>query len=339
MLTIDGSHGEGGGQILRYAIALSVFSKKDVLIKNIRAKRPKPGLRPQHLTAISCMKTLCNANVEGLFIGSSNLLFKPKDITTGYYNFDIGTAGSITLIFQACILSALKSKSIINIKIKGGTDVKWSPSWAYFTNVFLPIICSMGIKIDFELIKRGYYPKGGGEALIKIHTIKNINSIKLENNNYFDNISGIIHVSNLPEHIVKRIKHSAIQQAVKNNLQISIRIDESPALSPGVGVTIWSKSGFSILGSCFLGEIGIPAEKIGIDAVNLLIEEIKSKATIDSYAFDQILPYMVIAKDTSICHVKKLSNHSNTAIWLLKQFFDFKIDISRHENSIFIKVN
>jgi len=140
LLHIDGSYGEGGGQILRTAVALSVLTKTPLEINNIRANRPKPGIKSQHYTAIKIMEELCNAETDGLTIGSSNLTFSPGKITSGDYHFDIGTAGSIMLVLQACILCSLRTNSPITLKVTGGTDVKWSPSWDYFKHVFLTLI-------------------------------------------------------------------------------------------------------------------------------------------------------------------------------------------------------
>lgn len=338
LLQIDGSYGEGGGQILRYAVALSVFTKKPVEITNIRARRSTPGLRPQHLTAISCMKTLCNAETDGLSIGSSKLTFSPGEIRPGEYSFDVGTAGSITLVFQACILSALQTTKPITIRIMGGTDVKWSPSWEYFTNIFLPTIQKMGIKIDAKLIKRGYFPKGGGEAFITISPIKQIKHLQLNEKSEFNKIKGTIHISNLPSHISRRMKHTAIKQALNSNIQTSIQIDESTSFSPGVGITLWSKSDSAILGSTVIGEKGMPAEQIGENAVSQLVEEINAGANIDTFAIDQLLPYMAIADDTSVCRIRYLSSHTETAMWLLKQFLDVEFQMGKQNGSIKLMV-
>jgi len=326
LLHIDGSYGEGGGQILRYAVSLSVFTKKPVEITNIRIKRPNPGLRPQHLTAISCMKALCNAETEGVSIGSLKLTFSPGEIQPREYRFDVGTAGSIILVFQACILSALQTKKPITIRLTGGTDVKWSPSWDYFTHVFLPLIQKMGVKIDATLIKRGYYPKGGGEAVITIHPIKKIYALQLKEKQVFKHVKGIIHIANLPSHISKRMKHSAIKEMVKNNMQSSIQIDET--------TTVWSESASAVLGSTVIGERGISSEQVGKTAVDQLVEEIKSKATIDIYAIDQLLPYMAITNDESLCCIRTLSSHTKTVMWLLKQFFDVKFEMKKQKSSI-----
>ena len=324
MLQIDGSYGEGGGQIVRYAIALSVLTKKPVEIFNIRKKRPNPGLRPQHHAAISCMKSLCNAETEGLSIGSLKLKFSPEKVQSAEYKFDIGTAGSIILVFQACILSSLQTTGPITIKLTGGTDVKWAPSWDYFTHVFLPLIQKMGVTIDANLMKRGYYPKGGGEAVLTIHPIEKLKPLQLKEKQEFNEIKGIIHIANLPDHISKRMKHAAMKVAVKNNLKSCIEIDKAASFSSGTGITVWSKSDSAVLGSTVLGEKGVTSEKIGENAANQLIKEIKSGSTIDTYAIDQILPYMIIAKDETVCRVRELSNHTKTNMWLAHQFFKEK---------------
>ncbi len=320
LLEIDGSYGEGGGQILRSATALSALMNEPVKIKNIRANRPTTGIRPQHHTAISCIKSICKGAAEGLEVGSKNLTFLPGEIQPGEYSFDVGTAGSIILIFQACILACLKSPKPITIKIIGGTDVKWAPTWDYFAQVFLPIIEKMGVKVESELLKRGYYPKGGGEAKIKIYPVKKLKSLKLENP-YYSKIEGIVHTSNLPEHISRRMKHSALKVAVKNNIRSYIQVKTEDSFSPGTGITLWCKSDKTVLGSTLLGEKGLSAERVGENAAHQLIKDIKKKATLDSYTFDQILPYMVLAENRSKCIIRELSMHAQTNMWLVNQFF------------------
>jgi len=320
LLKIDGSYGEGGGQILRSASALSTLMKEPVEINDIRANRPIPGIRPQHHTAISCIKAICKGTAEGLSIGSSKLTFLPGEIQPGEYNFNIGTAGSINLVFQTCILACLKTPKPITIRLIGGTDVKWAPTWDYFSQVFLPMIEKMGVKTEAQLIKRGYYPKGGGEAKLTIHPVDKLKSLKLEEENY-SNIEGIVHSANLPEHISRRMKHAALKIAVKNNIRSYIQVENAISLSPGTGITLWCKSDNTILGATSLGEKGVAAEKIGENVANQLIKDIRTKATVDRYIIDQILPYMVLADGESICIVRELSTHTQTNMWIINQFF------------------
>ena len=321
---IDGSYGEGGGQILRTAVALSVLTKKPVEITNIRANRSNPGIKPQHYAAIKIIGELCNAVTSGLNIGSSILTFSPGEITGGEYNFDIGTAGSIMLVLQAYILCSVKTKAPITLRVIGGTDVKWSPSWDYFKHVFLPLMKKMGLPVSAHLIRRGYYPKGGGEVMLTIQPCKDIQPLQLDKKQEFTTVEGIINIANLPEHVSKRMKHAAMKTLLKKNLETALKIEKATSLSTGTGMTVWTQTRSAILGATVLGERGLPAEKIGEKAATELIREIESGATLDTHAFDQILPYMALIRDNkqSSCIVKEISSHAQTNMWLIRQFFD-----------------
>ena len=325
MLHIDGSHGEGGGQILRTAVALSVLTNTPIEITNIRSNRPTPGLKPQHYTAVSCMKTLCNAKTKGLSVGSSHITFNPGTLQEGSYTFDIGTAGSMVLVFQTILLGSLHTKKPMTIRLKGGTDVKWAPSWDYFTNVFLPHLNQMGINTEVKLFQRGYYPKGGGDAQLTLHPYTKIRPIHDEEQPMFSHVNGIISLTkNLPDHIAERMKHAAIKTLLKKNLSSSLFVEKTAALSEGTGITLWCSSNKTILGSTVLGEKGYPAESVGESVATELLKEIDAKATLDVYAFDQLLPYMAFARTQGnhvSCRVRLISNHAETNMWLMNQFF------------------
>lgn len=341
MIKIDGSYGEGGGQILRNTIALSTITKKPVRIVNIRANRPNPGIKAQHYVAIKSIQEICDAKVEGLEIGSSELTFYPGEIKGGKYKFDIGTAGSITLVLQACILASIQTKKPIRIRLTGGTDVKWSPTWDYFEHVFLPLIYKSGVDVKPQLIKRGYYPKGGGETEIEIQPTKKIKPLKLSNDQEFTEIKGIVHIGSLPENISIRIKHAVIKNLLKKAFMTSIEIDKSKTLSPGTGVTLWAESKDTVLGTAVLGERGVTSEEVGEKAALNMVKEIESGATLDVYAFDQILPYMVLAcenDESSSCRVRELSTHASTNMWLLQHFFDVDFEAVQNETNIHIKI-
>jgi RNA 3'-phosphate cyclase len=340
LLEIDGSYGEGGGQILRTAISLSTLTKKPVKIINIRANRPNPGIKAQHYISIHSLKKLCNAETQGLEIGSSTLVYKPGEFKAKNHKFDIGTAGSITLAFQAIILASLKTDKPIKIKLRGGTDVKWSLSWDYFKHVFLSLLKKTGLTIDTKLINRGYYPKGGGEAEITINPCNKIMPINLDSPQEYTKIKGIINISNLPDHISSRTKHSVIKNLLQNNYKTSIEVEQSQSLSPGIGITIWTDNNNAILGSTMLGERGVPSEEIGRRVTMNLFKEIKSKSTMDVYCFDQILPYMALAKENgpSSCIVREISSHAKTNMWIIKQFFNVDFHSVREENHFRIRV-
>jgi RNA 3'-phosphate cyclase len=339
VLQIDGSYGEGGGQIVRTAVALSVLTKQPIEITNIRAGRPIPGLRPQHYTALSCIRSICDAEVEGLSVHSTHLRFTPHDVKPGTYTFDVGTAGSMTLVFQACLLSAFHATAPLTIVLKGGTDVRWAPSWDYFAHVFLPLIEKMGIRTETRLLKRGYYPTGGGEATVTLYPIGTLKSFSVQEPPSFSEISGIIHRANLPDHISTRIKHAVQKTMMKHNLRTTIQIDAAPSSSTGTGITLWSKSDETILGSMVLGEKSLSAESVGETAASHLMKEILSGATLDRYAIDQVLPYLVLAPKESACLIREISNHTQTNMWLIKQFFsvDFEVTAQQDTNRIVVR--
>ena len=335
MLQIDGSYGEGGGQILRTAVSLSVLTDTPITVSKIRANRSNPGLRPQHHLALSVMKELSNAETDGLFIGSSSITFKPGDICAGSYDFDIGTAGSMVLVFQTILLGMIGMDKEIHVRLHGGSDVKWAPSWNYFTQVFLPVLHQMGYSVSAQLNKRGYYPKGGGCAEIWVHPMKKDLSGILFESFHPDHVFGTIHLSGLPDHIAKRMKHEIVKKTVPYDITAQVHTEKSDSLSAGVGITLWTEMGKGLFGSVSLGEKGVPAEKVGENAIDPLVSDIKSKATVDPYLSDQILPYLVLAKSKSLFFVRELTGHFKTNLWVLQQFFpDAELSFLNQDDSV-----
>src|SRR3954470_7924061 len=163
MIEIDGSQGEGGGQILRSSLSLAVCTQQPFRITNIRAKREKPGLMRQHLTAVRAAAEICNASVEGDAVGSRELTFQPGALKAGDYSFAIGTAGSCTLVLQTVLIPLLVADGLSTVRISGGTHNKGAPPFDFLQRAFLPLLRRMGAQIDLTLIQYGFYPKGGGE--------------------------------------------------------------------------------------------------------------------------------------------------------------------------------
>ena len=324
MIEIDGSYGEGGGQILRMSIAFSSITKKPVSIFNIRANRPNPGLRNQHITAIETVAKICNAEVRGLRIGSSKIEFYPGEIEGGSYEFDVGTAGSITLVLQACIIPSIFAEKETKLVLKGGTDVKWSPPWDYCRNVFISLLNKMGIEINGKLLRRGYYPAGGGMVEVRIKPCSEIKPMNFDEK--IEEIEGIVHISNLPLGIAERIKDSAAE-VLKNRMPFAIKIEKCDAISPGVGIVLWSKP--KTIGSDCLGEKGKRAEEIGNFTAKKIIEEIDAGVDLDEKAVDQIIPFLAISGNRTCFKCKNLSMHASTELFLLKKFIDLEQKIKK----------
>ena len=326
MIKIDGSHGEGGGAVLRIATALSAVTSKPVKIVNIRSKRPKPGLMPQHLNAVKAVADLSGATVSGLEIGSTELIFDPGTLKGGTYKVDIKTAGSITLILQAFLLPAAFADRPVNITVVGGTDVRWSPSVDYLENITLPILRLMNYKAKTKLIQRGHYARGGGIFKVEIEPNPNLiplNACELE----FKSINCISHAVNLPKHVAERQAMTAEKILKKAGYSLNIQIEHSNnALGSGSGILIWTDGKTPVAGSS-IGERGKSAEKVGAEAANEILHHISRRAALDRYMGDQIIPFIAITGSSTV-KTAELTPHAITNIHVTQKFIDRKINVN-----------
>lgn len=343
MLIIDGSHGEGGGQILRTGIALSAAFSQPVRIINIRAKRRKPGLASQHLHAIKAVAMLCGAEVRGARIGSKEIEFIPeKKEKKNKISVDIGTAGSIPLVIQAILPYACTSDREIEAEIKGGTDVEWSPSIDYVRFVLKKILEKMGIKFEVKLIKRGYYPKGSGKVIARFYSAEKIRGIKIPEKGKLIKISGISHAGNLPLSIAERQKTAAVEMIKKKtellDNKIEITVEENKTFCAGTGITIFAEYEKTILGASSLGKIGKRAEFVGEEAANELLKEHFSKATLDKHMCDQIIPFAALAEGET-AYISQLTKHAETNLSVVKKFIEIEEEIKNIGRGLmFIKI-
>jgi RNA 3'-phosphate cyclase len=327
MLEIDCSYGEGGGQIVRSALSLSVVTGTNIKLINIRSNRPNPGLAPQHITAVRSIAKLCNGKYSDLRKGEKELEFRPSGVKPGRFNFNIGTAGSITLVLQTLLIPTVfnNSKGDFKITIIGGTDVNWSPTFDYFNHVFLEHLMKVGFTIEAHLLRRGYYPKGGGEVVLKIKPNKNYSSLDLVSRGKFLKIVSIITSSHLPDHVPMRMKKSAAR-LLDNYSHVEIEtFPDQPSYSPGTSILLYSKFENTVLGASNLGAKGVPAERVGAEVVEMLNVELENRGTVDINAADQLVPYLALIGGSIT--VRKISEHTKTNIWLVEQFFDKKFRV------------
>lgn len=327
MLIIDGSHHEGGGQIIRTAIALSALTGKPVKIINIRAKRCNPGLAAQHVTGILALAKLCDAKVSGAEIGSETIEFSPKQIKGGNYSIDVGTAGSIPLILQALVLPALHAKEETVLEITGGTDVKWSPAISYFQYLFSDFLKKMGAEITVEILRRGFYPKGGGKVIVAIKPCK-LNRLNLTERGVLKRIE----IMSIASNGLKGAKVAERQaEGAKKVLKAAetVAIEYSDSLSPGSSFHIHAQYENCRLGATALGEMHKPAEKVGEEAASLLKKQMDSNGCLDEWMSDQIVPYLALAGGA--VKVAEITPHTETNIWVVEQFLGdkFEVDIER----------
>lgn len=355
MIELDGAYLEGGGALVRVALALSTITGQPFKVTNIRAGRPNPGLKAQHLTSINALKEFCDAKTSEVKLGTTEFWFHPGIIKKGKFEIDIGTAGSITLLLQALILPSLFAPGKVTFTIKGGTCGKWQASVDYLQNILVPYLQRYVDKIEIKIQKRGYYPKGGGEVTLEVKPRFHIK--EFENFNLFfeelqfktppivlveqgklEQIRGVINVSlELQEKEVgDRIKRMAESLLKEYNVPINIRDEYVHAKSIGGEAVLWalfSKEGKMdydnpiILGGDALIEQGKSSEEIGKEVAHELKERIESETAVDEHLADQLIQFMSLRLKSKI-KVEKITNHTKTNIYVAEKFLPigFKID-------------
>ncbi|MEJ2260163.1 MAG: RNA 3'-terminal phosphate cyclase, partial [Nitrosopumilaceae archaeon] len=236
-LEIDGSFGEGGGQIVRTAITLSCILHKPVIVKNIRKGRKNPGLKPQHLMALKILRKICDAKIENLKVGSTSLQFSPNKVKSIELNEDVGTAGSIPLIFQVLIPLVAISKKRLKLSIKGGTDVLWSPTIDYTRFILKDVYSRMGINFSINVIKRGYYPRGGGLIKLEVFPTDKITPIILKQRKT-KKVDLRCTFSKIKSEIISKEIDKIRKHLTKNNFVVEKQIKKEIALDSGASVMI-----------------------------------------------------------------------------------------------------
>lgn len=330
MLEIDGSYLEGGGQILRTALALSSITKTPCRIFNIRKGRQNPGLQNQHLSALRSLAELCNAKLEGDILGSQEIKFWPGEIVKDKISIKIETAAAITLIFQSLIPACLFVQKPVEIKIDGGaTDTFFAPTVDYFRFVFLKILEKMGAIINIEILKRGYYPQGGASIKAKILPAK-LKPIRLTERGNFKKILAFSGASEyLRNKKVAERQLSGVREILgKLNLPIEERSEYYYTQCPGSQVCLIAQFENTVIGVDNLGRLGKSAEDVGKETAFALLKEEKANACLDKHLADQILPYMALIKDKSWVTVSEISNHFKTNIWVIEKFLAGRFELN-----------
>ena len=338
MIIIDGSYGEGGGQILRSSLALSMTTGKSIEIRNIRARRRRPGLCPQHLTCVKAAASVCGAQLEGDELSSQRLIFIPDKVKPGHYSFAIGTAGSVMLVFQTILLPLALSQSASEVIFVGGTHVPWSPCFHYIDLVFRPALSAMGISFEMELERWGFYPKGGGVVRTRILPSKGLNAFKpVFKREERVRVKAISATARLPDHVRKR--QSARAKSVLEGREIKVEMEEmeGSAMCPGSLLFCWISGHGRYGGFTGLGAKGKPAEKVADEAVSGLLAFLDSGAACDKYLSDQMLLPAVLAGEESHWSTDSISNHLHTNVWVTERFGLGKVELLEEVNRLKVK--
>jgi RNA 3'-terminal phosphate cyclase (ATP) len=322
-LKINGGHGEGGGQIIRSAIALSCITKQPIHLENIRKNRKISGLRPQHLTAINILQKIANAKVIGAEVGSTEIKFIPGDAKNLDLVEDVGTAGSIPLILQVLIPVVAMSKKQFNLRIKGGTDVLWSPTIDYTQHVLQEAYSRMGINFSLELIKRGYYPKGGGEIKLQVNP-SNVKSI-LFSKRKTNKVKLICSFSKFTNNEIENKVYEIVKQLTDANFIVDVEIKSEEALDSGASLLIYSIDDDSIIGIDAL--YNKKTSKFDLDMDNF----IKNYAIDDNLA-DMLIVPASLASGKTILPVKEITKHLETNLFVTSKITGCKYGIGKTSN-------
>ncbi|MEO0086705.1 MAG: RNA 3'-terminal phosphate cyclase [candidate division WOR-3 bacterium] len=328
MIIIDGSYGEGGGQILRTSLSLSACLKKPFLINNIRKGRSKPGILAQHLTGINAAAKITNAIVEGNQLFSLNLKFVPQTIIGGEYYFNVAekkkSAGSVTLVVQAILPILFFASQPSKVILEGGTHVPFSPPYDYLENVLIPTIKEFSLFCKVKIKKYGFYPVGGGRIILEVEPFKKTDkkSVEFLERGKLVKMKIISKVGKLDKSIAQRQVDRAYHYLKDFNPEIVV--EEVESISPGTYTFILAQFEKIAAGFSSLGELGKPAEKVAEEAVNQFFEYYHHNGVIDYHLADQLPVFIVLTNISCRYKTNKITNHLKTNLWVIKNFLPQK---------------
>ena len=323
MLTIDGSQGEGGGQILRTSLAMSLVTSVPVRIINIRAGRKKPGLMRQHLTAVRAAAQFGHAAVEGADIGSQTLTFTPREVSPGEYHFAVGTAGSATLVLQTVLPALLTASGTSVLTLEGGTHNMGAPPFDFLQKTFLPLINRMGPKIDASLARHGFYPAGGGKFVVAITPAERLSGLELLERGEVIRQSARALVSKLPEHIGQRELDTIKQQLGWPDERLAVE-EISSSRGPGNVVMVEIESTHVTEVFTAFGRRGVRAEDVARHAAEAAARYLAADVPVGEHLADQLLIPLALAGGSAFKTLAPTS-HTRTNIEVLKRFLDVEI--------------
>lgn len=332
MLKIDGSHGEGGGQIVRSSLSLSLVTGRGVILENIRAGRKKPGLLRQHLTAVQAAAEISNASVQGDQLNSSRLSFEPGPVRGGSFSFRIGTAGSTTLVLQTILPALMITDTPSTVALEGGTHNSFAPPFDFLKRTFLPLLAQMGPTVDLELDRYGFFPVGGGRIRASIKPSRTIAPLRLVDDGDVSRCHARALVAHLPEHIGWRECRTIARKLKWDDRCCSV---EAIRESNGPGNVVFAeveRSGVTEVFTGF-GRRGVPAEKVAGDVVRQVRRYCKAAVPVGEFLADQLLLPIGIGAHlggaASELRTLELSPHTRTHIDILQSFLDVAVEVEK----------
>jgi RNA 3'-phosphate cyclase len=339
-LEVDGSYGEGGGQILRTALMFSIITGRPVRVSKIRAGREVPGLRRQHVSSLRVLSSVFDSRLEGVAEGSSEVSFMPGPPRADSIFLDMKTAASITLVLQAVVPAVALTRSRLTLELMGGTDVPWSPTFDYFDAIVRRAYGAIGIRFSARVVRRGYYPRGGGRVVVKVEPCEALRPLRLTESPRVEAVDLTSRCAMLPRHVAERQVSSAASELKKNGLRIGQRlVTEEPAESPGSSVLVSSSGDSFFLGSDELGARGRPSEEVGRAAAERFASFVRFGACVDDNLADMLAPLLSLASNPSALRAARVSEHLTSGFYVAKLFSscDFTVEEEGHSAVVGVK--
>jgi RNA 3'-terminal phosphate cyclase (ATP) len=321
VLCIDGSYGEGGGQIIRTCLSLAALTGRAVDIHHVRAGRAKPGLQPQHLAAVHAAATLCGAELAGAVVGSQRLHFVPQGpVQPGNYRFDIGTAGAAPLVAQTVLLPLALSHAPSRVTVTGGTHVPHAPSAEYLRSVYLPALAQAGMTVRCVVPRVGFYPRGGGEIELEISPCRALQPLHYNRRGDVLAVQAYVTTGSLPEHVGMRGAAAVEANLPEFARQLHVTIADKPSYGPGAAVLLIATCDGGLGGFSALGARGKRMEIVSEEACQEFREWWKTGAACDEHLADQLVLPLALAAGESRWSMPVISEHLRTVLWVTQQF-------------------
>ncbi len=332
MITIDGSQGEGGGQILRTSLALSLVTGQPFRLENIRAGRQKPGLLRQHLTGVEAATTIGNANVTGAALGSRTLEFHPGTVMPGNHRFAVGTAGSATLVLQTILPPLLAAKGISTLTLEGGTHNPFAPPFDFLARCFVPLIQRMGPRIELELRRPGFFPAGGGKFHARIEPVKQLKRFDLLERGPVRQQCARAIISKIPPRVADRELAVVREQLGWREDECHLESVANP-VGPGNALLLEIETEHvTEVFTCF-GERGRSAEEVAGEVCRAARDWMDANVPVDEHLADQLLIPMALAGGGSFRTVKP-SLHSTTNAQIIERFLAVGIGFEQENSNV-----
>jgi len=329
---IDGAEHSGSGTILRYSVALATLLREPLRIRNIRSRRPKPGLRAQHLRAVLSCAEISGGHVQGAEIGAQEIFYEPgKRINPGNYGFDVGTAGSTTLLAFALCIPALFASGACKFSLAGGVFQDFAPSGFHMRECLLPLLEKMGAQIRMEITNPGYFPKGQGKIEVTIQPLTGpLKPLSLLDQGKVDLIRGFSLASHLAEQNVaprmaEKCKSILENQGFKSDISVH---EDSTAVQKGAVLAIRTETDTgAMLGADMAGARGRSSERIGKSVARDLLKDLDTGAAVDRHLADQLIIFAALADGTTEYSIPEVTEHVETNLWLVHKILGAKAGV------------